>query len=83
MSREGIRVGRLLGIEIRIDWSVLVIFALVSWSLADGAYPDIASGYSTPEFWFAGIATSLLFFATLLAHEMSHSVMAQRLGIKA
>jgi Zn-dependent protease/CBS domain-containing protein len=81
MSREGIRVGRLLGIEIRIDWSVLVIFALVSWSLADSAYPDVASGYSTPEYWLAAVATSLLFFASLLAHEMSHSVMAQRLGI--
>lgn len=81
MNREGLRVGSILGVSVRLDWSVLVIFALVSWSLAAAGYPDLASGYSTTEYWIAGLATSVLFFMSLLAHELSHSVVARRLGI--
>jgi Zn-dependent protease/CBS domain-containing protein len=77
----GVPIGRVLGIPVRLDWSVLAIFALVSWSLSDAIYPEIAAGYNPVEYWIAGISTAALFFVSLLAHELSHSVVARRLGI--
>jgi Zn-dependent protease len=60
---------------------VVAIFALVSWSLSTAIYPDLAGGYSSLEYWATGVATAALFFASLLAHELSHSVVSRRLGI--
>jgi Zn-dependent protease/CBS domain-containing protein len=77
----GIRVGRLFGIPVRIDWSLLAIFALVTSSLSAAVYSELAAGYRAAEYWTAGTATAALFFASLLAHELSHSVVARRLGI--
>jgi Zn-dependent protease/predicted transcriptional regulator len=76
----GFRVGRLFGIDIRIDWSWLLIFALVTWNLAT-VFGGIHSDWSTALRWGVGVAASLLFFASVLAHEMAHSLVAQRQGM--
>ena len=81
MSGKGLRLGTLLGIPVRIDWSVLAIFALIAWSLATALYPSIAGGYTGAEYWAAGIVTTALFFGSLLAHELSHCVVARRQNI--
>ncbi len=73
---NGFRVGEISGIEIRINWSVLVIGALVAASLAESILPEIAEGYSTGAYWFAGVTATLAFFAGLLAHELGHSIVA-------
>jgi Zn-dependent protease/CBS domain-containing protein len=80
-TMRGVRLGRVFDIPVRLDWSVLAIFGLVTWSLSAAVYPALAPGYATAEYWAAGIATAALFFASLLAHELSHSVVARRLGI--
>jgi Zn-dependent protease len=82
MNIRGIRVGTLVGIPIRLNWSLLAIFSLVSWGLAVSAYPELAPGYRSGEYWAAAVITGILFFTSLLAHELSHSVVAVRLGIK-
>jgi Zn-dependent protease len=81
MSGKGLPLGTVLGIPIRLDWSVVAIFALVTWSLSAAIYPELAPGYRTEEYWIAGAATAALFFASLLAHELSHSLVARRLDI--
>ena len=81
MSVRGVRLGTILGIPVRLDWSVVVIFGLISWSLSASVYPDLVDGYGTAEYWVAGVTTATLFFASLLADELSHSVVARRLGI--
>ena len=81
MSVRSVRLGAILGVPVRLDWSVVVIFGLISWSLSAAVYPGLVGGYQPAEYWVAGIATALLFFTSLLAHELSHSVVAQRLGI--
>lgn len=76
------RIGTVFGIELRVDWSVIIVVALLAWGLATISLPSIAGGYSNFEYWVAGILATVLFFASLLAHETSHSVVARRRGIR-
>jgi len=74
----GFRLGSILGFEIRIDYSWFVIFFLVLWSFSAGVFPAQFPDLSpTTHFLMGGIGT-LLFFASLLAHELAHSVVARR-----
>ena len=80
MSGSGFRLGQLFGIKINIDWSWLFIFLLVTWNLT------VVFGSVHPEWGLAlniGVAlvASILFFASVLAHELAHSVMAIAQGV--
>lgn len=66
----------------RVDWSVIVVFVFLAWGLATISLPSIAKGYPDGAYWAAGIAVTVLFLASLLAHEMSHSLTARRRGIR-
>ena len=77
-----VRVGSIDGIDIKLDWSVLVIVWLLTWSLAAAGLPSLTSGYSASEYWLAAIATTLAFFASLLAHELGHCVVARHQGLQ-
>jgi len=79
---NGIRMGRARGIELRLNWSVFVIAVLVSWSLADTVFPEYEVGRSSRAYWVAGAVTSVAFFASLVAHELGHSIVALREGVK-
>ena len=74
------RVGKIFGIDIVINLSWLFIFAFVAWSLAQvGPFRLISV---TPlQRLTLGIITALLFFASVLAHELAHSLVARRRGI--
>ena len=74
------RLGRLWGIEIDIDYSWLLIFGLLTWSLAAGYFPQQYTGWSSGLYWLVGLMTSLAFFASVLAHELSHSLMVKAKG---
>ncbi|HEY5171628.1 MAG TPA: site-2 protease family protein [Acidimicrobiia bacterium] len=78
---RSVRVGSIDGIELKLDWSVLVIFWLLTWSLAAAGLPTLAPGYRAPEYWISALATTVAFFASLLAHELSHCVVARRQGL--
>ena len=78
---RSVRLGTIDGVDIRVDWSILVIFWLLLWSLAAAGLPELASGYRTAEYWAAAGATTVAFFASLLAHELSHCVAARRQGL--
>jgi Zn-dependent protease/CBS domain-containing protein len=78
--RSGFRLGRLFGINIYIDWSWLLIFLLVTWNLwmlFSTMHPDWTFGLQLG----LALAASLLFFASVLAHEMAHSLMAIAQGL--
>ncbi|MCI0436438.1 MAG: site-2 protease family protein [Gemmatimonadetes bacterium] len=79
---NGFRLARILGFEIRVDFSWFIIFALVLWSLASAVFPARAPGLSQPIYLIMGVVGSALFFASLLAHELSHSIVARRKGIE-
>ncbi len=80
-ERSGLRLFSLFGIEIRLDWSVLIIFALIVYSLGAGLFPQWHPGWSAATTWITALAAGVIFFASLLAHEMSHSLMARHYGI--
>ena len=69
------------GIQIRLDPSWLVIFALVLWSLSAGYLPHAQPGEARAAYWLAGLVSTLLFFGSVLLHELSHSALARREGV--
>ncbi|WP_414578858.1 site-2 protease family protein [Anabaena sp. CCY 9402-a] len=78
---QGFRLGSIFGFEIRIDLSWLVIFFLVLWTLGAGLFPANYPGLDNTTYFGMGIVATLLFFASLLAHELSHSFVARSKGI--
>ncbi len=72
---------RLFGIEIRLDISVLVIFSLIVFSLGSGVLPRWHPAWSPGLVWSTAFVSGVAFFASLLAHELSHAVMSQHYGI--
>jgi len=80
MLTEGISIGKAFGIPLRLHYSWFIVFVLITWSLADNflhTYPH----WSLATSIVAGVVTSLLFFGSVLAHELSHSLVAQAAGI--
>jgi Zn-dependent protease len=79
---SSISIGRIFGIRIGIHWSWLVVFALIAWTLASGIFPSTNPGLSHGTYvWMASIA-AILFFASLLLHELGHAVQARREGME-
>jgi Zn-dependent protease/CBS domain-containing protein len=76
------QVGRVMGIAIEIHPSWLVIGFLVTYSLATVQFPLQYSGWGTGTYWLVGAITSVGFLASVLGHELSHAVVARRLGVK-
>lgn len=75
------RLGSVLGFEIRIDFSWFIIFFLILWSFTAVIFPQNFPGLDQATYIGMGVAMTLLFFASLLAHELSHSVVARMKGI--
>lgn len=78
---RAIRLGRIAGIQINLDWSWLVILALFTGSLATGHFPQTVPGQSSVTYLGAGLLASLLLFASVIAHELGHSLVARRYGV--
>ncbi len=79
--RTGIRLGRIFGITIYLDWSWIFIFLLVTWNLAGDVFPSLHPDWGIALNWIVGISASLLFFASVLAHELAHSLVANARGL--
>jgi Zn-dependent protease len=82
MGRSSIRLGRIFGIPVGLDWSLLVIAGLLTVSLAADRFPAEFPGEPTGAYWVVGLATAAVFFASVLAHELAHSVVARRHGVR-
>jgi Zn-dependent protease len=76
------RVGRIAGVEIKIDSSWIVIFLLFTFSLAAFYFPHAFPASNHGYYWLLGLITSLLVFASVLFHELAHSVVARKQGEK-
>ncbi len=77
---SGFRIGKVFGIEVHVDWSWLVIFFLVSWNLAT-YMGDVHGNWDATVRWSVAVAGALLFFLSVLAHELAHSLVAQSRGM--
>jgi Zn-dependent protease len=77
---NGFRIGRLFGININVDWSWLFIFLLVTWNLAV-SFGQLHSDWGFGLRWSTALVASLLFFTSVLAHELAHSLIAKAQGV--
>ena len=77
-----IRLGRIFGIEIGFNWSLIFIFAWITWLLATAILPANASGYPPLVYWIVAALGAIMFYACLLAHELSHALVARSHGVK-
>jgi Zn-dependent protease/CBS domain-containing protein len=75
---RGLPLFRVAGVEIRVDASWLIIFVLVLWSLAAGYFPAAQPGYGAGAYFAIGVVATLLFFASVVVHELAHAAVANR-----
>lgn len=81
MIKGGIPIGKIFGIPLRLHFSWFFIFAIVIWALSTGYFPGVFENWSTAAYIIAAVITSLLFFASVMLHELMHSVVARASGI--
>jgi len=79
--KGGIPIGKVFGISLRLNYSWFIVFGLVTWALAANYFPVNYPTWSLTTSVLAGLVTSLLFFGSVLTHELMHSVVAQKAGI--
>jgi Zn-dependent protease len=81
MFTKRIKIFRLLGFPIYIDLSWFVIVLLITWSLAANVFPSFYEGLATSTYWIMGLAGAIGLFASILLHELGHSVVARRFNV--
>ncbi|GGT00902.1 site-2 protease family protein [Streptomyces chromofuscus] len=75
-------LGRIAGVRVGVHWSVLLIFGIIAFGLSQGRLPETYPGRAWVVYWAAGLCTAVIFFASLLAHEVAHAVVARRNGVE-
>src|SRR2546428_5188105 len=76
-----IRLGRVAGIEVGLHWSLAIALVLIVWTLAGQVFPDMVPDQSQSAYWLVSLLAALLFYISLLSHEMGHALVARRLGV--
>jgi len=78
---RGVRIARIFGIDIGIHPSWIIIFLLMAWTLAETYFPAIYPWWSQSTTWAVAVVLALLLFASVLVHELAHSLVAKAQGI--
>ena len=81
MFGRRITLFKMLGFEVRVDASWLLIAFLIAWSLAVGVFPNELPGLLPGTYWWMGIAGALGLFGSIVIHEFSHSIVARHYGV--
>ena len=74
-------LGRIFGVRIGVNWSVLLLLALLMWTLATGIFPSTNPGLGDDTYFAMAVVASLAFFGSILLHELGHAVQARRDGM--
>ncbi len=82
MVNQTMRLGRVFGLEISFHWSLILIYFLIAWTMATTVLPAAAPGSTTLAYWISGLAGSAVFYLCLLAHELSHALVARGKGVR-
>lgn len=77
-----IKIGKIAGIPIALDYSWLVIFVLMAWTIGFYLMPATYPGLSIYDYLLIGVFSSVLLFASVLVHELAHSMVAKRNGLR-
>jgi len=75
------RLGRVFGVDVGIHWSWIFIFFIVTWSFATGVFDEFYPDWTDAQRWIGGAFVALVFFLSVLAHELSHAVVSNRAGL--
>ena len=81
MNRQSISLGNIMGIPLGIDYSWFLIFGLLTWTLASGYFPSEFKTWPVAQYWVVAAVTALMFFGSVLLHELAHSLVARRYHI--
>ena len=81
MTQQNVPLGRILGIPIGLDYSWFLIFVLLTWMLGGSYYPAEFKNWPPLLYWVMGAVTAIMLFASVLLHELGHSVVAIRYKI--
>ncbi|HEV8486164.1 MAG TPA: site-2 protease family protein [Blastocatellia bacterium] len=78
---NGLKIGRILDIDVRIHWSWTLVFLLATWNLAAGVFPEWHPDWPAGLDWTIAVIAALLFFVSVLAHEFAHALVARARGL--
>lgn len=78
MLTSSIRIGRIAGIEVGINWTWFLVFALIAFTLAEVVFPETTSDLAAGTYWAMGVVAAALFFGSILLHELGHAIQARR-----
>jgi len=81
MTRHAIPLVRIVGIPVSLDYSWFLIFVLLTWMLAANHFPAEFPNWAPSLYWVVGVATAILYFVSVLLHELGHSAVALRYKI--
>jgi Zn-dependent protease/CBS domain-containing protein len=81
MFGKTVTLFRIFGFEVKIDWSWLILGALIIWSLATGLFPAWYEGLAPSQYWAMGVAGALGLFVSIVFHEFWHSLIARKFGL--
>ena len=79
---DSVHLGRIAGVQIGVNWSWLVVFALIVWTLAASIFPDSNPGLGRATYAVMAVLAATLFFGSLLLHELGHALVARREGVE-
>jgi len=81
-AARGFRVGRLFGVEVRLDWSLLIVFWLILVNLGGGRFPAHHPDWTPALSWSMAAIAAVLFLLSILAHELSHALVGRANGVQ-
>jgi len=79
---DHIQIARVIGIPIYLHFSWLIIFGLIVWTLSTGYFPAQNPDLPVSSYWAKGLVASLLFFVSIVLHELGHALVALRHGLR-
>jgi Zn-dependent protease len=77
-----LQIARVKGIPIRLHYTLIIVFFLITFTVSVHLMPSINPGLSIVEYWVLGIVSAIILFVSVLLHELAHSIIALRYGLK-
>lgn len=78
---QGLHIGRIAGIPVDVNWTWVIVFALIDWTLAAPVFPSTNPGLTEGTYATMGTVAALAYFGGLLMHELGHALQARREGV--
>jgi Zn-dependent protease len=77
-----LEIGTIKKIPIKLHFTLIIVFFLISWTLAVGFMPRYYPNLTDIHYWIMGIIGAIVLFVSVLLHELSHSLLSIRYGIQ-